>query len=207
MSTRTIVVLFACLCVAGCEDSQNPLSDPQCAKSDNRLVGLWRVLGEDGDVGYYHIGQPDEKLPSGVLRVVEVTHNRKGKLSSPEEFLAFSTTLGDKTYLNVTDVKGHRARLIEENGWKPETVDSYIILRYQVDGNGLLVWMMDAEAKERAIETGKVNGKIAKKGKSFDGPAKFTDTSERLARFVIDAGDSLFVKKPLRFERVEEPKK
>jgi hypothetical protein len=70
-------------------------------------------------------------------------------------------------------------------------------LRYQVDGDKLSIWFMDANARKQAINDGKIKG-VVEQNKS-----KFTDTTENLARFVAEAGDGLFSKKPLRLERVE----
>lgn len=91
-SLTSVAVAF--LLFAGCDDSKNPLSDPQKSKPDTRLTGVWRLRGDGGEVTYYHIG-----------------------------------TMGDKVM--------------------------------------------------------------------------FTDTTENLARFIAEAGDSLFAKEPLRLERVK----
>ena len=63
---------------------------------------------------------------------------------------------------------------------------------------------MDEEAKQKAIESGKVKGVIIVQSN----PAKFTDTMKNVARFVKEAGDSLWnTKEPGRFERVSLGKK
>jgi hypothetical protein len=191
---RLWLIVAAVLLLAGCGDSKNPLSDPQTSKPDERLSGVWQWTGKDGQVTYYHVGCASEKLPKGTMRVAHVQHE-KGRIESPGEFLMFPTILGEKTYLNVAAVKGQQVKLVEEKGWK--AVDSYMILKYQVDGDQLSVWAMDADAKKRAIDGGKVEGVIEK-----NKPIKFTDTTENVARFVAEAGDSLFSKKPERLERV-----
>jgi hypothetical protein len=188
--------------VAGCDDSENPLSNRHTSKPDNRLVGVWR----HGDVSY-RIGHAGEDFPNDVLRVVEVTHSHAGAAPAAE-YLAFPTVLGKNTYLNVMVTlfgDGQDKPFVSgEEQWK--SLDScpllkyqvsYLILKYQVDGNNLLVWGMDGEAKKRAIESGKIKGEL------IESEFRFTDTSENLARFVVEAGDSLWnTKKPVRLERV-----
>lgn len=176
---------------------QNPLSDPQTSKPDERLVGVWRWKNEDDSVIYYHVGHAGDKFPDSILRVAFVRHV-EGKVESPGESWMFPTVLGEKNYLNGIDKKGQRDKPPEERGWRTETVDSYYILKYQLDGDGLLVWEMNADAKKQAIKDGQIKGVIEP-----NKPAMFTDTTENLARFVAEAGDSLFSKEPIRLERVD----
>ena len=196
MRSRMVMGLVTCLLLVGCDDSKTPLSDPAASKPDERLVGVWRFQGEHGQVTYYHIGHVGEKLPEGVMGVVGVTHREK-KMERPFELLLFPTTLDGKTYLNVTGGKEEQIKLIEEKGWK--AVDSYFIFKYKVEGDKLLVWVMDGDAKKGAIESGKIKGVIEK-----NKPAKFTDTTENLARFVAQPGDTLFPNQPIRLGRVKE---
>ncbi len=195
MNARTTLGLMFCLLAAGCDDSKTPLSDPTAAKPDARLAGVWRLQGEDGQVSYYHIGRADEKLPEGVMRVVGATH-REGYVQPASELLLFVTTLDGKTYMNLTGGKEEQVKIIAEKGWKG--VESYLIFKYQVDGDKLTVWVMDGDAKKRAIESGKIKGAVER-----NKPVRFTDTMENVARFVAQSGDSLFTNEPLRLERVK----
>ena len=71
----------------------------------------------------------------------------------------------------------------------------------RLEADSLLLWNMDADANQRAIEGGKVKGVIKKE--SFKNLNTITDTTENVARFVADAGDSLFSSKVIRLERVK----
>ena len=191
------LIVLAVLFLTGCLDSKNPLSAPTTSKPDERLVGVWRLLGDGGRVTNYHVGRAGEKFPKGMMRAAFVQHE-KGKPESSGEFLLFPTTLVGKTYLNVIDEKGQvDDPFSEDNGWKPDAVESYHIFKYEVDGNKLVVWGIDEKTKQQAIKGGKIKGVIEK-----DKPAKFTDTTENVARFVTGAGDSLFSKEPFRLEMV-----
>jgi hypothetical protein len=199
-----LAILFPALCLilAGCDDSTRPLSDPASAKADSRLAGVWRERADGGPVTYYHIGRADLNLPEGVMRAVGVRH-QDGRVDPPEEYLMFPTTLGDKTYLNVISINEQVTKTLEEKGWKAESLDSYFILKYKVDGNKVLVWLMDSDTKKRAIESGKIKGLI-EHGTSER--VRFDDTTANLARFVAQAGDNLFAKEPIQFERIEAAK-
>jgi hypothetical protein len=72
---------------------------------------------------------------------------------------------------------------------------------YKVDGNKGLIWPLDSDAMKRAIQAGKIKGTIERDNGSEK--IKFTDTTENLARFVAQAGDSLFVKEPTSFEKID----
>ena len=190
------VSLFTCLLVAGCDDSTAPLSDASKATPDKRLIGLWQHKHQNG-VTYYHVGYLGGKAPEGMMRVVTVSHPNNGELQKPQQFLAFASDLGGDSYLNMAVVTQEQLASILEDGWKAGLLESYILLRYRVDGDALLVWAMNNKAKSEAIEGGRIKGEI--KDATF---VRFTDTTENLAQFVVAAGDELFSDDPLRLERV-----
>lgn len=192
MKPQWFIVSALLLFSSGCIDSKTPLSDAQNSKLDKRLAGVWRLSNKD-QVTYYHIGPTTEKFPEGVMRAVAVTHH-KGKLGSPGELLLFPTVLGDKTYLNVIVVTEEQVKLIEKKGLG--IADAYLIFKYDVDGNQLLVRCMDADARKRAIESGKVQGVVKENNSTF------TDTIANLARFVAEAGDGLFANGPIKLEKM-----
>jgi hypothetical protein len=68
---------------------------------------------------------------------------------------------------------------------------------YHIGHTGATIPWMDSDAKKRAVEAGKIKGVIEKD------QGHFTDTSENLAKFVAEAGDTLFSKDVLRLERVK----
>ncbi len=195
-----LVAAFSLL-LTSCFDTKNPLSDPQKSQPDERLSGVWRFRGDSGEVNYYHIGPVGWKLPASVMRVVSVQHMRDGTMQSGE-LLVFPTTIGDKTYLNVAEAEPSQLTLLEEKGWTNETFHEYLILRYQITGDVLTLQWTDQEAKKQAIEAGKIKGMI-EKDQDRNTRVHFTDTTENLAKFVAEAGDTLFSKDVLRLERVK----
>ena len=206
MHTRHLPLLLAvvavCQCFAGCQ-SENPLSDPQKSKADERLVGVWRDRSGDAD-SYYHVGCAGDKFPACMMRVVLVVHAKKGLVQPPGEFLIFPTVLRDKTYLNVARGKNDAliSNLLKEHGYAVEAVgDGYTFYKYVFDGDKLLVYGIDEKAQQKAIESGKVKGTVTRSEKTVN--CKLSDTSEDLARFVKEAGDDLFSTKVMQLERVK----
>jgi len=199
MRSSTFLLLGACLLIAGCDDSTVPLSDPSKASLDKQLVGLWRHDHQNG-VTYYHVGRLGGNAPDGVMRVVVVSHQNGGELQQPSQLIAFRSDIGKKSYLNVAGVSQEQLTSIRENGWQADMLNSYILVKYRIEDDGLLLWAMDKEAKKKAIQDGKIKDEI----KEGDGGTRirFTDTTENLAKFVAAAGDGLFAAEPLRFKRV-----
>jgi len=195
-----VSVLFgASLLIAGCDDSTVPLSDPSKASLDKQVIGLWKHDHQNG-VTYYHVGRLGDNAPDGVMRVVIVSHPNGGDLQQPNQLLAFRSDIDGKSYLNIAGVTQEQLESIRENGWQANMLDSYILLKYRVENDALLLWAMDKEAKKKAIQDGKIKGEI-KEGDSGT-RIRFTDTTENLAEFVATAGDELFADKTLRFNRV-----
>lgn len=181
MKSRWFLV-SAILFLVGCGYSKNPLSDPRTSKADQRLVGVWR-LPDEGD---YHVSPAGKGFPDSMMRATCVQHE-KGKPKSSYEFFVFPSEIAGKTYLNIVDAKV----------WKPDAVDIYLLVKYQVEGDKLLVWPIDADVQRQAIKSGKIKG-VA----NWDAPPKFTDTTENVARFVAQAGDALFLKDTIQLERL-----
>jgi hypothetical protein len=197
MKPLFLICVAVCLFATGCDDSKNPLSDPNTSKADERLVGVWRNRSDDGEA-YYHIGHAGEKFPANMLRIIEIKHS-KGTVEPPEEYLVFPSAIGDKTYLNaVLDGDKKLVKRLDEKGWKAVEVDNYTFLKYQCDGDKLVVYLIDESAKQEAIKGGKIKGTVD------NNSAKFTDTTKNVARFASEAGDGLWnTQDPCRFERVE----
>ncbi len=206
MKPLVLLSVAACFLASGCDDSKNPLSDPQTSKADGRLVGIWRTQVNDDCETYYHVGHADAgaNFAPGVMRIVAVTHC-KGMVGYAEENFAFATAIAGRNYLNFVMLDKEAVERLDKNGGKlADSVDGYKLLRYQIDGDKLVIWQMNEGAVKEAIKGGKV------KGITVDDPeksAKFTDATENVARFVVAAGDSLWnTKNPTRFERVKAPK-
>ena len=199
---RLLPMAALCLLLTSCFDSKVPLSDPGKSKADERLSGSWQLRNDDGSVNSYRFVLAGGRLPASVMRVTGNNRKPDGTTEQFEPLLVFPTTIGDKTYLNACDGKEPQVKVLEEKGWTDETVAEYSIFRYQVVGDTLTVQWMDGNVKKRAIEAGKIKGKI-EKDKDGNDRAHFTGTAENLAKFVVGAGDDLFSKNSLKLQRAK----
>jgi len=148
--------LLVCFFALGCDDSKNPLSDPQKSKVDKKLIGVWRNPTKDGEETFYHVGHAGDKFPKGMMRVVEIDQT-EGELAPPTEYLAFPTVIGSKTYLNVV-WEEKLVRQLDQKGWKVDMVAGYSFVKYQFDGDKLTVFLVDDAVKAKAIQDGKIKG-------------------------------------------------
>ena len=198
MNRLFLIGMAVCLFASGC-DSKTPLSDPQTSKAEERLAGVWRDRSGGGEV-YYHVGHAGEKFPACMMRVVGIKHS-KGNVEPAGEFLIFPTILGEKNYLNVVISRDDKlVKSLDEKGWKAVEVDNYMFAKYKFDGDKLLLYGMDGEAKKKAIRGGQIKGTVE------NNSGCFTDSTENVARFVKEAGDSLWMNKPEHLERIRVDK-
>ncbi|MEN6407899.1 MAG: hypothetical protein ABFC77_15705 [Thermoguttaceae bacterium] len=201
MRSRRIVGLWLlpvfCFLMASCIDSKNPLCPPKTSKADPALKGVWRMTHDDGQVEYCHVGAASGKFPAGVLRLVLINQDKDGSIERPTEILAFPTSIGKNRYLNVVVTEDEKLDLLTKNGWNPELVHGYFILKYRIQDDVLTLWNMDQDAKRRAIEAGTIQGEIGKKDSTIGQSVCFTDTPEKLTALLTSPeGDKLFNKSP-----------
>ncbi len=187
-----------CLLLSSCIDTKNPLSDPEKAKADPQLAGVWRRTDAMGDMQYRHVGQAGGQLPPGIMRIVFADHDKDGHLGRPHVMLAFPTTIAENHYLNILTINDENLEQLQNNGWQAGLADGYCLLKYRVEGDSLLLWQIDQDVKRRFIEAGKIKGTIDKKS------VFFTDTTAKLNSLLASPeGAGLFKKEPVRYQRVK----
>jgi hypothetical protein len=131
------LVLVAVL-LPGCVDFTEPLSDPNKAEPDNRLLGKWvEISSPFGPVAdNYEIDCPAVKgNPKGLMRAVE-----DRDADDPEKAIWFFTTkIGKDTYMTIYNNPGdfHKDGAFEK--WNKGDDRGYIIVRYVMDGDRLTV--------------------------------------------------------------------
>jgi len=188
----------ACLMMASCLDSKNPLTPPDKAKADAGLLGVWRSVDDDGNATYYHVGRAGGKLSEGVLRAISATHLKDGRVPSPGEVFFFSTQIGESQLLNGARVEPNDIEKMDSSGGNPGLVKGYCIVKYKIEHDALLLWTMNLDAKRQTIESDRLKGTVA------ENSATFTDSPEKIAAFLASPdGAKLFAEKPLRYERVK----
>jgi hypothetical protein len=198
MKHAIFLSLAAVSLAAGCIDSKNPLSPADTAKVDEGLIGTWRETNPHGET-LYHIGLAGDKYPSGMLRIVQITRNDK-TLEPPIEYVAYSSTVDGKKYLNVV-LDPPKLKEFNQTGWKADAIDGYIFVKYELSGDKATVWSTKQKSKNDAITAGKIKGTAEKQNNDV----RFTDTSENVAKFIAAAGDDLW-EEPGHMERVNAKK-
>lgn len=152
--------------VGGCVTLDEPLSDIMEAKADEALCGVWKHQGDDGTVSVSFVGlKPAEPgAPQGLLSVSLPSFDKEKKtVESTEQMTAFVTRIKDATYLNIVSTEpattGPIARDLNLStaegykAWKARDTHPVTLVKYQVRGEQLLVWLGDKD-KASEWETG-----------------------------------------------------
>jgi hypothetical protein len=162
---RLVVLLVALVLVAvplpGCIRVTAPLSDPDKAEPDKRLLGNWEST--DGNRAW-EIDSPAVKgNPKGLMRAV-----CDGRADDPRDaFWFFTTTIGKDTYATIYtiyDEPSEEPRFADfrEQGalewWNKWNDRRYFIFRYVLDGDKLTVDGGDTEAMEKLVQAEKIAG-------------------------------------------------
>jgi hypothetical protein len=192
-TSKTTLLILGLLCpmLASCVDSDNPLSDPNHPTIERNLTGVWRLVEDEGEITYYHVGLAGENFPVGMMRVRPIHFKANGVLDKPDgDLLVFATTLGKNRYLNVTGFSPENQKKVQDGKWDPSMAEGYFIFKYEIRDKKLILAGMDPEQKEKAIKTGKIKGDIKDKNN------RITDSTENFARLVAaPAAENLFVSK------------
>jgi len=169
-----IICLVLFLRALGCVPvSEHPLTEPDAAERDPRLMGDWYQQGEDESV-QVHIGFREE---TGGLRLLMVDYDRDGKLDL-SEWKGHISRLDGNRYLNLKDVRCGQ----EERG--------YLFVKYRIEGDRLCVSLASNRAWEAAVAEGRIQGRLdRKKGVRS---VHITEGPEGLRRFVREQDRRLF---------------
>ncbi|MBI4862975.1 MAG: hypothetical protein HY815_22335, partial [Candidatus Riflebacteria bacterium] len=181
-----LVGLFSVAC-----DSRNPLASPGSCQADSRLLGAWRSSLK-GESAYWYVGKLEyatgETAPDSLLRFERFERGRGGVRR--EGGLAFPTTIGGRTYLNILVVPQDRLAEVRRGPWRKELLvqdHGFLLVHYRFVGDGLVIRPVNESVKSELIEAGRVKGTLERWG-----PDTFTDTSENVARLVATEHDRLF---------------
>lgn len=198
---RRILLLLCLLLTASCIESQNPVSDPNKALPEKKLIGLWKAQNENGEIIFVHFGLPQGKLGEHYVYSMQVNHDRdRGLWSKGTEWrLIFSSNLGKQTYLNTVQMTPETIHNLESAGWRPAPETKYDIFRYELSGNTLKILVPDQGVLKQAVEQKKLKGEVQKLG-----GVRLMDSTENLAKFLANE-KTLYSSnsKPMVFTRVK----
>ncbi len=182
------VVFAAGLPGCGCV-LKEPLSDPDKAKSDERLFGAWKVDDPDKKLRDYWIvviGKPDlQGAPAGILKFVSLGSGDNDKLKI-DSACFFITSLGTENYANILNHD-----FMEKNSpetWEKARTKNWFLLKYSLENDRLNVWLANNEALEEAIIQKELKGTIEEKGAFKTKSITITDSKD-FVRFLTNGGD------------------
>ena len=189
-----VVGLFLCLLLTSCiTTSENPLSSPETAQPDPKLVGSWH---EKGDT--------DETLEFTTKGAHGMHLEDRKKNKPPESYDMFVTVIDGNRFLNVQyfdkDDKGHAAKC------------GYYIVHYKVSGRILSTWWLDQDKTAEVVRTGKLKGIFQQDKNPMmignpphpDVNVTLQDSGANMVKFIRNAGPkALFSDKADEMFRVE----
>lgn len=163
-SVLTLLFLSACFPTA-----TNPLSEPEKAKPDERLSGIWRCEQEK-EVIFWFIAEPSSlNAQPGVVELTVLHVGPDGRVFQRDDRLSlFASRIGDHSYLNMT-----APRQVAK-----ESEAGYLLFRYVVQGDQLTANRMADAPIRKAIEQKAIKGEIRGATVVID------DTTDNLHRFV-----------------------
>jgi hypothetical protein len=155
----SVSLCLIAILLPGCVSVREPLSDPDKAEPDKRLLGKW----QDG-AARCEIDSPAVKgSPKGLMRAVS-----KGHPDNPPGVLwFFTTTIGKQTYATIyleanADKDLPQFADFRNEGafekWNKGNDRRYFIVRYVLDGDNLTVDLGDKEAVAKVMQAEKIVG-------------------------------------------------
>jgi hypothetical protein len=188
MRCRLVVVLALLGALAsGCIPSKSPLSDPEKAKPDERLIGMWISSDEKAEgTDFCFVSKP--KRVAGVPPGILMWTNPAPKKGEPAHFLFFSTVIGDSSYFNVILLREEAHIALQANrwAWNRGAIVWFGILKYDIKDNQCVVSHANMDLFNKAIAAGEIKGK-----KDHNLPS-LTDTTANVSGFIADSKETLF---------------
>lgn len=134
--TGLLLIIFL---MTGCLTALHPLFTEKELIHEPRLLGLWKISGDDGVTVAFEKGNPDSfrELPvvlqNASERAYTVTVKEKGEIV--QQFFAFPTKLGDALYLDYFSSTTPRQRSYD-SFYKAHFTAMHSFYRIQFDKNG-----------------------------------------------------------------------
>jgi hypothetical protein len=185
-----LALLFVSLGLSGCFVTSVNRVDGTGVDADPAMVGTWRGLDEDG------------RIEKDVFLHVIAHKSGEGlglALIDKDSFMLLDGTTvqaGPHRYLNATlkDMPGTSA--------EDRALLGLHIVKYEVKGKTLKLWLLDAQKITDAVEDGKIKGQV--EGSGMSKSVRLTASSEELNAFFSKPGAAqYFQDKPASLVRFE----
>jgi hypothetical protein len=190
-----VLGLVLCLLLSACvATSENPLSSPETAQPDPKLIGTWHEKGDNNESYEF------------TLKDAHWMHVEDRKNDKPvESYDMFVTVIDGNRFLNVRHVG------LDEQGhpFKKE----YFVMRYEVTNHVFSTWMLDQDKAAAAVRSGKLKGTVQENQSKVGNPPHsdvdvfLQDSGANMVKFIHENGPkALFSDKPCVMLRVENAK-
>jgi hypothetical protein len=210
LSASRISLFSLILLIAGCTtiSSENPLSDPETSKPDEKLFGEWTPKEKQTDT-YFRLsikkmGAPG--YPAGVMKLILTPFEPAGtpvKGGTIRVGAFFCTELKGKTFINLC------GRCVEEPAklpaWEKLRGQGFSILKYSATQDTFSNWYVGDETPlKTAVKNGKLKGMFQAAGAGGFGPTvRVTDTAANLAQLLSNEEARIFSGRPTVLVRIK----
>ena len=180
------ILLITCL-TCGCGPTlYHPLAKPGEDARDDRIYGTWLYVekGKIHKAQYVHIGFNKETKETTVLFAGV---SPKGKFEK-WEFTGHTSIIRGNNYFST--------RFVEE--CKPSK--SYAIVKYEIKNNVIIIYIMESEPFDKAVEAGEIKGKIEKD--DIISNTVITDSPKRIKQFILENEKELFSGKSIKLYKI-----
>jgi hypothetical protein len=209
-STSRTVLFGLLVLLAGCTTiySDNPLSDPETAKPDEKLMGEWmpKPVPKENYLRLNVKKMDAPGYPSGTMKLILTPFAPGGtpvKGGAIRAGVIVATEAEGKTFVNLC------GRAIEEPAelpaWEKLRAQGFSILKYSVAQDTLKLWYVGDESPlKTAVKNGKLKGKFQPAGPGGFGPTvHVTDTGAKLSRLLSNEEAHIFSGRPEVLARVK----
>jgi hypothetical protein len=183
-----LAILLVPMVQISCVHSEHPLADPETCAFDERLVGQWKKVGQDGSE-FVFIGRPRDikNRPDGmmVLNDVSLSSEKHELFWNPTATYFFVTRVGNDEYLQTFILSG---KYPNESDWKKVTVKNYIFAKFKITDDRLTLWIIGQEATATAVKGGKLKGGVKKA--DLGEWIVLNEDSEGLRRYLKQGGNT-----------------
>ena len=196
-SLLAVLGSILCLLLTSCvTTSEYPLSSPEMAQPDPKLVGTWHEKSDNDETFEF------------TVKDAHWMHIKGRKKDKPgDSYDTFVTVIDGNRYLNV--------RLLgkDEQGHPPKK--EFFLFRYEVAGHVLTTWDIDQDKADEAVRTGKLKGTIRQDKNAMkvgnpphpDFDVLLQDSGVNMVKFIQHARPkALFSDKASEMVRVENAK-
>lgn len=207
--SNMLAFLLVICALSSCARFSEPLVPFDQSVEDTRLNGIWHAQNNDEEVLIHVFG-----TGSGSHRVFYLGHDRERGFSDVIRGDLFPITSNGKQYATF---RSHRLECqTAENSsaaeFHPEAI--LLVVRYELDAQGLSVWLPKTDALEKAVTKKKLKGFlqrdecIKRRAENKDGNSNscaygdvvITASGEELLEFLqTRQGRELFADKPAKF--------